>query len=59
MISGSTYGERSGYSIDDGLGIPNFKTLVVSFETFDGETWENPLYTRWCELYEGKKLISN
>ncbi|MGN1478941.1 MAG: DUF5780 domain-containing protein [Acutalibacteraceae bacterium] len=30
--------------------------MVVSYESFDGETWENPYYEQWRELYEGQKI---
>lgn len=56
MIPGATYGESSGYEVDDACGIQTFKAVVVSYETFDGVTWQNPLYDDWCKLYEGVKL---
>lgn len=56
LIPGATYGEDSGLALDDGLGITTFKAIVVSYETFDGKTWENPCFGAFCALYEGKKL---
>ena len=36
--------------------IATFKAIVVSYETFEGKTWNNPYYEDFCSLYEGKKL---
>ena len=56
MIPNSTFGESSGFEIDESCDINSFKAIVVSFETFEGETWVNPLFEDWCKLYEGVKL---
>lgn len=56
LIPNGTFGESSGYEIDETCGIKTFKAIVVSYETFDGNTWENPLYDEWCKLYGGVKL---
>ncbi len=56
LSAGSTFGENSGFSVDEGCGIETFKAIIVSYETFEGETWDNPLYKDWCALYEGVKL---
>ena len=56
MIPGATYGDKSGFELDDGSNIATFKAIVVSYTTFEGETWENPLVDAFLELYEGKKL---
>ena len=29
--------------------------MVVSFKTFDGDTWKNPYFDDFRSLYEGKK----
>jgi len=36
--------------------VGSFKAIVVSYKTFDGETWTNPYYSDWTRIYEGKKL---
>ena len=56
LVPGEKFGESSGYEIDENCNIKTIKAIVVSYETFDGTTWENPLYEDWCELYEGVKL---
>lgn len=56
LAAGDTFGESSGFSIDENCDIETFKAIVVSYETFDGDTWENPYYEDFCELYEGQKL---
>ena len=55
LIGGNLYGENSGYSINENSKIAMFKAIAVSFETFDGDTWENPYYSDFCKLYEGRK----
>ena len=56
LVPGEKFGESSGYEIDENCNIKTIKAIVVSYETFDGTTWENPLYEDWRELYEGVKL---
>ena len=58
LVPGTTYGNNSGYEVDEVCGITTFKAIVVSFEAFTGETWENPYFDEWCKLYEGVKLTS-
>lgn len=56
LIPGGTYGDSSGYEVNENCGIANFKAIVVSYETFEGQKWENPYYDDFKALYEGKKL---
>lgn len=57
MVPGSTYGENFGFKLDESVkGVTTVKAIVVSYETFDGETWTNPLYDQYVGQYEGKKL---
>lgn len=56
LIPGGTFGESSGFEVDESCGIKTFKAIVVSYETFTGVKWTNPLYNDWCKLYEGVKL---
>lgn len=56
LIPGGTYGKNGGFGIDEDCEIKTFKAIVYSYETFEGITWENPLFEAWCELYEGVKL---
>lgn len=57
LIPNGTYGRNQGYSLsDDQPSIATFKACVVSYETFDGKSWENPYYEDFCKLYEGKVL---
>lgn len=55
LISGGTFGETSGFSIDEGCSISSFRPIIVSFETFDGDTWKNPYVDSFLDAYEGKK----
>lgn len=43
-------------SYHDDTNIAKCKSIVVSYEDFDGNTWENPYYEAWCNAYECKKL---
>lgn len=57
LAAGSTYGDESGLQLDDSTkDIDTFKAVVVSYETFEGNTWENPYYDAFCKLYGEKKL---
>lgn len=57
MPDGTSYGSQSGFAIDaKESDIATFKAIVVSYDDFDGNTWENPYYDAWVELYEDKKL---
>jgi hypothetical protein len=56
LTAGGSFGEDYGLQLDEDEGIETFKAMVVSYETFDGTTWENPHYDAFCSLYEGKKL---
>lgn len=38
------------------MKIDSFKAIVVSYETFEGDTWENPYFDEFCSLYEEKKF---
>ena len=59
LVPDQTYGENSGFQIDENCGISTFKAIIYSFETFDGDSWENPYYDEWCNLYEGVKYSSD
>ena len=56
LVPGDTFGETQGFAIDENCKVVTFKAIVVSYEAFTGETWENPLYRQWKSLYEGVKL---
>ncbi len=56
LAAGDTFGEDKGYSLGENCEIATFKAIVVSYETFDGDTWDNPYYEDFCSLYEGQKL---
>ncbi len=56
LVSGSTYGEGRGFAIDSSNDISIIKAIAISFETFDGEKWENPHYDKFKSMYEGKNI---
>lgn len=56
MVPGGTYGENHLYNIDENNNIATFKAIVISYEGFEGETWENPLLDEFRKIYENKKL---
>lgn len=58
LVPRASYGRKKGYAIDEDCNIKKFKAIVVSYETFDGETWMNPYYSEWRTLYEGKRFDS-
>lgn len=55
LVGKSTFGENFGFSLNESCKVTSFKTIVLSFETFDGDKWENPYVNSFCEAYEGKK----
>lgn len=59
LVPGKSVGGDKGMPIsDDCSNIETFKAIVVSYEGFDGETWENPYYSEWLALYSGERLPS-
>lgn len=56
LVGGAEYGEDKGFSLDEECdNIETIKAIAVSYETFEGETWENPYYQEFRKLYEGTK----
>ncbi len=55
LVPDASFGENYGYSLGESCKISSFKAIVESFETFNGESWENPYYSAWRKLYEGNK----
>lgn len=57
LIDGATRGEDEGLALSsDTDNIATFKAIVVSYEDFDGNRWDNPYYDIWTEMYSDKKL---
>lgn len=56
LVPGKTYGESSGFSLSTTCSVETFKAIVVSYEPFEGEIWENPLFDKWKTHYGGQKL---
>ena len=55
LVPGKTFGRDSGFQLDEYHKIKTFKAIVVSYEAFDGSTWDNLLFDDWKKIYEGKK----
>lgn len=36
--------------------VDKFKAIVTHYKDFDGNTWDNPLYSDWKEMYKEKEL---
>lgn len=57
LIDGDTYDKGSGLAIsEDNADVETFKAIIVNYNDFDGNTWENPYYQNWLNIYENKKL---
>lgn len=57
LVNGDTYGENSGLALDEDCNsIVTIKAVVVSYEDFDGNTWNNPYYDTWVNTYSEKRL---
>lgn len=50
---GETFGERYGFKVEESSHISRIKAIAISYEADTGETWENPYYEEWLQLYEG------
>jgi len=59
LAVGGTFGENSGFTLSEDCNVASFKPIVVSFETFDGDSWENPYVDSFCQAYEGKKYTED
>ena len=44
-------------AVDDSCRLAKAKCIVTKYTTYDGDTWENPLFSTWKETYVGKKLV--
>lgn len=55
LAPGMSFGEKQGMTLDSGLNVATFHAIVMSFETFEGDRWENPYYDAFKKLYEGQK----
>ena len=58
-MGGGTFGEDSGFSVDESCKVDSFKTIILSFETFDGDKWKNPYEDSFRQAYEGKKYTDD
>ncbi len=58
IVNGGTYGEDLLFGIKEETAsrLETFKAVVIKYEDFDGNTWENPYYEDWIKLYKEKKL---
>lgn len=58
IVGGGTYGEGLLFGIKEETvsGLEMFKALVVKYEGFEGNTWENPYHSDWIEMNKEKKL---
>ena len=59
LVGGGTCGEDSGFSVDESCKVDSFKTIILSFETFDGDKWKNPYEDSFRQAYEGKKYTDD
>ena len=59
LVPNATYGEDVVFELDESCEPDFFKAIVVSYETFEGKTWNNPLFNKWRNIYEEKKLADN
>ena len=53
-ITGDTF---YGMQVDSNLDISHLKAVVISFEDFEGNVWQNPNVLDFKNLYEGKPLL--
>lgn len=58
LIPGKSFGSNKGFGLDTGLGIKRFKAVVYGYEDFNGNTWVNPYYDCWEQMYGGGKKLT-
>lgn len=56
IASADLYGQDTGMEIKEGMDVEYFKPIVVSYEDFEGNNWENKELDNFLEIYEGKRL---
>lgn len=57
LVDGHSYGNGVGLALDEDCeNITTIKAIVVSYEDFDGNTWNNPYYDTWVNTYSEKRL---
>lgn len=60
LVPGATYGADGGLPLAEECNtIKAFRACVLSYTTFEGETWENPYYDAWEKMYAGTKQQVN
>lgn len=62
LMPGETYkgkdgGTYYGMQVDKDIQVSLLKAIVISYEDFDGNTWDNPLVLDFKQLYEEKRLL--
>ncbi len=59
LASGGSFGKSDGVQVNYECGIDKLEAIVISYQTFDDEYWDNPYYDEWCLLYEAKEYSEN
>ncbi len=55
LVSGGEYGSSKGVGLHaDSDKVASFLAIPYYYEDIDGNTWENPLYEIWLDLYEAE-----
>ena len=57
MVSGGIFGENEGVLLSEDCELSMLKAIALSFETFEGDKWENPYFNQFCGFFEGKPYI--
>lgn len=57
LAPGKTFGEGAGLQIVEAPQITTIEAIVVSYKGYEGENWENPLYSQWKYCYGGAKIM--
>lgn len=57
IAPGETHGRNYGFELTEEMdAIHSIKSIVVEYEGFNGEKFENPLLDDFSKIYEGKRL---
>lgn len=56
LAAGDMFGEDRGFSLDISMNVENFVAIPLTYETFSGESWENPYLDSFLKLYYDVKF---
>lgn len=56
IVAGGTYGSDVGMELDEDHHLHAFKTIIVEYEDYNGNVWNNPELNTFKSIYQDKRL---